>query len=208
MNEDSFVKTRVDPIMLAFFKNEDDIVIDGCTTTLKSSDSCRKKFDPILRGKIPDMTVSVKLEDGINNLIIMEVKPPATTTDDADLLKMANMMKDAMDAMQSRDLDSLGGCVMGVLVEGYRCNLYIMDLDYTFIYRLYKMGTFYIPRDRYDFDGLSTLIEHMITLRRRFDYMVAKYHNDRVTQLRVEASTPPRYMKKTKPSFLSPVCLP
>jgi hypothetical protein len=208
MNEDTFVKSRVDPIMAAFFKNEDDIIIDGCSTTLASSETSRKRFDPSLRGKMADITVSLKEENSINNLIIMEVKPPAKAKDDVDLLKMANMMKNSIDCIHTKGLTSIGLCVMGVIVEGYRCDLYVMDLDNTFLYRLFKLGTFYIPVDRYDFGRLPDLIEHMVTLRKCFDDMVRKYQDDVITQLRMSRSTPPQYMKKTKPSFISPIRIP
>ncbi|CAO3600806.1 unnamed protein product [Absidia cylindrospora] len=146
MNEDSFVKSRVDPVMGAFFKTEDDIIIDGSSTALASSAAARKKFDPYLRGKMADITVSI-MEENVDNLIIMEVKPPAKAKSDVDLLKMADMMKDSIDFMHSKGLDSIGLYVMGVIIEGYRCDLYVMDLDNTFLYRLLKIGTFYIPVD-------------------------------------------------------------
>jgi hypothetical protein len=110
-----------------------------------------------------------------------------------------------MDSMHTNGLTFVGGQVFGVLVEGkiwlvwkcicirtlalilvilyigYRCDLYVMDLDYTFIYRLYKLGTFYIPRNRYDFGCLTDLVEHMLTLRELFDGMVVRCHDEVVT---------------------------
>ncbi|CAO3588380.1 unnamed protein product [Absidia cylindrospora] len=137
---------------------------------------------------------------------MMKVKTPNGSTEDADLLKLTNMLKDAIDSMHANGLTSVGGRMFGVLVEGYRCDLYAMDLDYTFIYRLYKLGTFYIPRNRYDFGCLINLIEHLVTLRRLFDAMVIKCHDEQVDLLRCGVSTPP-YLQKTKPSFSSPVRL-
>ncbi|CAO3588388.1 unnamed protein product [Absidia cylindrospora] len=58
-NEDSFINARVDPIISAFFKNEDDIFIEGCSTTLSSPATSRKRLDPCIRGKIPDWTISI-----------------------------------------------------------------------------------------------------------------------------------------------------
>ncbi|KAI8335051.1 hypothetical protein BC941DRAFT_472346 [Chlamydoabsidia padenii] len=196
MNEGTFVKSRVDPIMAAFFKNEDEIIIDGCSTTLASSETSRKRFDPSLRGKMVEITVSLKEENGITNLIIMEVKPPAKTKDDVDLLKTTNMMKNSMDCMHHKRLTSTGMCVMGIFVENYRHDLYVMDLDKTFFHRLIKLGAFHIPVHRYDFGRLPGLIEHMLTLRKCFDDMVHKYQDDMITQLRM--STPPYIIKKQK----------
>ncbi|CAO3600809.1 unnamed protein product [Absidia cylindrospora] len=153
MNEDSFIKNRVDPIMSSFFMNERNIVISGCSTTLESSSMARKQFDPTLRGKMPDLTVSLKEEHATYDIIVMEVKPANVTNKDADLLKLGNMLKDSMDKLHKHGLTSDGVRVFGVLVEGYQCDLYVM---------------------------LS----------------------------RLEHTTPPSYMNKTKPSFISPVRLP
>ncbi|KAI8332787.1 hypothetical protein BC941DRAFT_435319, partial [Chlamydoabsidia padenii] len=49
---------------------------------------------------------------------------------------------------------------------------------------LFKLGTFYIPVDRYDFgDRLPDLIEHMLTLRKCVGDMVHKYQDDVIAQL-------------------------
>ncbi|SAL98599.1 hypothetical protein [Absidia glauca] len=113
-----FYNARVDPIISAFFKNEGDIIIDGCSTTLASSSNSRKRFDRTLQGKIPDLSISTITESTINNIFLMEVEAPNVYTEDADLLKLANMLKDSMDNMHGNGLDSSGGCVFGALVEG------------------------------------------------------------------------------------------
>ncbi|CAO3600830.1 unnamed protein product [Absidia cylindrospora] len=122
----------------------------------------RKQFDFTLRGKMPDLTVSLKEEHATYDITVMEVKPANVTNKDADLLKLGNMLKDSMDKLHKHGLTSDGVRVFGVLVEGYQCDLYVMDLDYTFVYLFYKFGTFYIPCNRYDFARLVDVVEHML----------------------------------------------
>jgi hypothetical protein len=85
---------------------------------LTCSSNSRKKFDPVLRGKIPDLSISIQRENTTNTIIIMEVKALYATKENADLLKLANMLKDSMDSMHTNGLTFVGGQVFGVLVEG------------------------------------------------------------------------------------------
>lgn len=71
-----------------------------------------------------------------------------------------------------------------------------------------KFGTFHIPCNRYDFARLVDVVEHMLALKKLFDDMTVKCHDDMVMLSRLGPTTPPSYMNKTKPSFISPVRLP
>ncbi|ORZ07147.1 hypothetical protein BCR42DRAFT_442852 [Absidia repens] len=137
MKDDSFINARVDPIVSAFFSKTKGIspstVVQRLWLALQDQE---KKFDPTLRGKIPDLSIPIKGEATINNIIIMEVKAPNASTEDADLLKLANMLKDSIDSMHKNCLTFVGLRVFGVLMEGHQCDLYSIGLDYTYIKQL------------------------------------------------------------------------
>ncbi|KAI8327427.1 hypothetical protein BC941DRAFT_477538 [Chlamydoabsidia padenii] len=114
MNEDTFVKSLVDPIMGAFFKNEDDNIIDGCSTTLANSETSRKKFDPSLRGKIADITVLLKDENQTKE------------KDDVNLLKLANMMKNSIDYMHNKGLTF--DWLMQPLCDGFWTTIFFLQV--------------------------------------------------------------------------------
>ncbi|KAG0166765.1 hypothetical protein DFQ29_000852 [Apophysomyces sp. BC1021] len=101
-------------------------------------------------------------------LLIVEIKPPKKTRNGQrpDFIKLCNEMKDATDKLIKDGMDDVDITVIGVLVEGYRCTLLVMDLLYHAIYRLIPLTIFYLPRDRYDFAVLTDTFEALATMRK------------------------------------------
>ncbi|CAO3612729.1 unnamed protein product [Mucor hiemalis] len=67
------------------------------------------------------------------------------------LIKLANIMKDELDLMDMIEEKK----VYGLLVEGFRCQLFVMDLSYYKVYRFFMIDQFYLPRDLFDLHTLA-----------------------------------------------------
>ncbi|CAJ0907449.1 1045_t:CDS:2, partial [Entrophospora sp. SA101] len=129
--------------------------------TLAASKSRKKKFDPVLKGHKPDFVVSVSVGDKKENLLVTEVKPPKCRNIGLfdDKVKLGNELKDAIDLMINDQIISKDIIICGLLVDGYQCNLYTMDLKYSGIYRMILLGVFYLPRSHHDFGVFQRTIE-------------------------------------------------
>jgi len=95
-------------------------------------------------------------------LLTVEVKSPRhhkNSVLDDDTVKIGNEMKDALDKMIDDGIESKDVTICGLLVQGFRCSMFIMDLRYDAIYRMVLLGCFYLPRDHYDFGVLLRAIE-------------------------------------------------
>ncbi|KAI7856005.1 hypothetical protein BDC45DRAFT_70134 [Circinella umbellata] len=105
-------------------------------------------------------------------LVVVEIKPPMKTLDGSrpDFVKIANEMKDSMDKMVKDGYDDDEITILGVLVEGFTCTLFIMDLVYKAIYRMIPLSVFYLPRSHHDYSVLPATFESMITLKK---YMIS-----------------------------------
>jgi hypothetical protein len=83
-----------------------------------SSKKEREIFDPCLQGKVPDYSASLKNENELFDLFLMEAKPPIATVVDIDLLKMGNMLKNSLDCLYKSGLDHIDLSVFGLVIEG------------------------------------------------------------------------------------------
>ncbi|KAI9493185.1 hypothetical protein BDB00DRAFT_788228 [Zychaea mexicana] len=117
----------------------------------------------------PDL--SMNFECGampMQRLLIAEIKPPhkVRTGSRPDLIKLALQMKDSIDKMINDGVDDPEITVSGLLIEGFRCTLFVMDLKYQKIYRFIPLQVFYIPRDRHDFGVLLHSFKALSTMER------------------------------------------
>nr|CAG8597312.1 13793_t:CDS:2 [Entrophospora candida] len=78
--------------------------------------SMKKKFDPSLKGRIPDFSVGYSYKNRKVDLLVMEVKPPSK--DSSDLVKLGNELKDIIDKSAEDGICYNDLCVCGLLVEG------------------------------------------------------------------------------------------
>ncbi|KAI9497240.1 hypothetical protein BDB00DRAFT_805634, partial [Zychaea mexicana] len=130
----------------------------------------REKTESSGKGGYQFSDLSVNFEYGLmpkQGLLIVEIKPPhkVRTGSRPDLVKLANEMKDSLDKMVQDGVDNPKITILGLLVEGFRCTLFVMDLKYQAVYRLIPLAVFYIPRDLHDFDVLSSSFEALVTMR-------------------------------------------
>ncbi|KAI9497237.1 hypothetical protein BDB00DRAFT_805617 [Zychaea mexicana] len=163
--ESTFSISAVYPLVLSFLEETD-------MTTRVGTDgrAHREKTESSGKGGYQFSDLSVNFEYGLmpkQGLLIVEIKPPhkVRTGSRPDLVKLANEMKDSLDKMVQDGVDNPKITILGLLVEGFRCTLFVMDLKYQAVYRLIPLAVFYIPRDLHDFDVLSSSFEALVTMR-------------------------------------------
>lgn len=144
-------------------------------------------------------------------LLALEVKPPNYHSNNlwsSDTVKLGNELKDIIDKVID---DGVGEdiVVCGLLVEGFRCDLFVMDLKYNAVYRMIRLGRCYLPRDRHDFAILYPTIELLLQAKsiviRSARLCVTSFRN---TLKLSGTQTPPPKNKMTRPSFHTPLKIP
>ncbi|KAG2219319.1 hypothetical protein INT45_003141 [Circinella minor] len=146
------------PIILPFTKETDKTIRKGTDGQAQGSKDL----------KFSDLSINFKYgtmpEQG---LVITEIKPPAKVKSGSrpDLVKLGNEMKDAIDKIVIDGFDNKDISVLGILIEGFRCTLFGMDLTYQATYRLVPISVFFIPQDRHDFARLPNCFSAISTMR-------------------------------------------
>ncbi|KAI7848155.1 hypothetical protein BDC45DRAFT_323126 [Circinella umbellata] len=142
--ESTFSISSVYPLMLPFFRETHlltRIGTDGKASRKETKNNDKKGY------VFPDL--SMNYECGampVQRLLIAEIKPPhkVRTGSRPDFIKLAIQMKDSIDKMINDGVDDPEITVSGLLIEGFRCTLFVMDLKYQKIYRLIPLQVFYI----------------------------------------------------------------
>ncbi|RHZ84847.1 hypothetical protein Glove_74g86 [Diversispora epigaea] len=116
------------------------------TDVLEASVHRKRKFDPILQGRKADFSVYMPIRD-------------------CDFVKLGNEMKDIIDKCIDDGVKNNDLIICGLLVEGFQCRLFAMDLKYEAIYRMILLGKFYLPRDSSDLGVLPTSIERLMQMK-------------------------------------------
>ncbi|KAG9300953.1 hypothetical protein G9A89_005011 [Geosiphon pyriformis] len=112
----------------------------------------KRKFDPILRGRKPDFAVLTSGQSKVP-LLVAEVKPATHRVNRgpwSDLAKLGNELKDMVDSIIDVHSTQMGG----ILIEGFRCDPFVMDRKFNNIYRMIQLGRFYLLQDRHNFDTI------------------------------------------------------
>ncbi|KAG1533997.1 hypothetical protein G6F45_012156 [Rhizopus arrhizus] len=194
VNEDTYVHDALQPLLKAYFPNDDVICREGANGTIKASSSRKQKFDPNSHGRKGDC--SVKTNDGcLSQLVLLvEVKPPRNATSN-DLVKLGKCLKDVVDKLDEDGVRD--GLVCGLLAEGYRCRAFAMDLKFHGLYRMIHLGTFYVPQDSNNLDVLCGAFQVMNLL------MAIVIRNAKYIKKQIRKRAPPSTM--ALPSFESPI---
>ncbi|KAI9247788.1 hypothetical protein EDC94DRAFT_589687 [Helicostylum pulchrum] len=74
-----------------------------------------------------------------------------------DFIKLCNIMKNELDRM----CIVTNKVVYGLLVEGFKCRLFAMDLKYYKLYILHMLSQFYLPRDKYKLGIISSCFSRL-----------------------------------------------
>lgn len=67
---------------------------------------------------MPDNSVSLKYNDQIHELLLVEVKPPDNLTEHANLIKMANILTHSIDCLYKSGWSKIDITFYGLVVEG------------------------------------------------------------------------------------------
>ncbi|KAI9498490.1 hypothetical protein BDB00DRAFT_800507 [Zychaea mexicana] len=70
-----------------------------------------------------------------------------------------------IDKMINNGLDEEDIVVTGVLIEGFMCTVFVMDLVYQATYRMIPIAIFYLPLSRHDFSVLPLAYESLLEVR-------------------------------------------
>ncbi|CAG8627940.1 8327_t:CDS:10, partial [Ambispora gerdemannii] len=138
LKEDSFVHEVFEPVIRPFLRNIN-FKCEWSTDDLEASVHRKRKFDPILQGRKADFSVYMPIR--------------------------GNEMKDIIDKCIDDGVKNNDLIICGLLVEGFQCRLFAMDLKYEAIYRMILLGKFYLPRDSSDLGVLPTSIERLIQMK-------------------------------------------
>lgn len=155
-----FCSLVVDNLVAPFLcSNGVDIILQGSSNPSLGSKERRGSH-----GRVPDLSLIVKHNEYSAMPFICEVKPPShmqglnhKDVQKPDFIKLANMMKDEIDRMDMIEEKK----VYGLLVEGFRCQLFVMDLCYYKLYRFYMIDQFYLPRDLFDLHTLVSCFKRL-----------------------------------------------
>ncbi|CAG8592853.1 4605_t:CDS:10 [Paraglomus occultum] len=168
--EDSFVHEVFAPIILPFFVN-DDLICEWSSDVLNPSTHRKRKFDPILQGRKADFSAYTQIKGNRYYLLVSEIKSARYISSkkvnfvDCDLVKIGNEMKDMLDkciedGAKTRDLT-----ICSMLVEGFQCSVFVMDLKFDAIYRMILLGKFFLPQNIHNLSVLPTAIEELMQIK-------------------------------------------
>ncbi|RUP47548.1 hypothetical protein BC936DRAFT_145600 [Jimgerdemannia flammicorona] len=152
--EDTHVHHSVHPLLRPFFPDEPGMTVEWANKASAASTS-RKAA----RGHKPDFMISVKLTGGHElEMVFGLFKSPAKCApsfSNVNLIDLAIMMKDSIDMYYKRGFE-LNVVTFGIHVfvlmpnmffwPGFIARLYVMDLVFDGLYRMYKVGEFEFPR--------------------------------------------------------------
>jgi hypothetical protein len=118
-------------------------------------------------GRIPDLSMKIQHQKFEQQVFISPkwMKENRENTD--DFIKLANLMKDECDRLQNKFTNNGEVSITGMLVQGFTVKIYVMDLKFSGIYRLYELDEVYIPVSKGDFTRLILTIPACISLRVR-----------------------------------------
>ncbi|KAG0031680.1 hypothetical protein BGZ81_000770 [Podila clonocystis] len=134
------------------------------------SEKRRKGFEIDSRGRRPDFALQSSLRGKTCYLFFMEAKKERQgSAVQADLEKIAMMMKDAIDDMSSQGLDVSQIEVIGLVIVGTEGRLYAMRLEARGIYVMRFLTVIYAPRSQYDFSVLASTINTLIHVHDRLE---------------------------------------
>ncbi|KAF0554395.1 hypothetical protein F8M41_019166 [Gigaspora margarita] len=164
IKEDTFFHKYIAPLLDVFFAESNLFSCTWSTNVLDASAYRKYNFDPLLKEKKPDFGIYSSYKGKIMHLLVVEVKPPCKKNSD-DLIKLGNEMKDIIDKCIDDEINIKNIVICGLLIEGFQCNVFAMDLEHEATYRLIFLGRFYFPRSSYDLSVLSRAIENLMRVK-------------------------------------------
>ncbi|CAG8850648.1 14286_t:CDS:2, partial [Gigaspora margarita] len=217
LKEDSFVHEVFEPVIRPFFRNIN-FKCEWSTDVLEASVHRKRKFDPILQGRKADFSVYIPIRGNKFYLLTSETKSAdfilsnknKISLEDCDFVKLGNKMKDIIDKCIDDGVKNNDLIICGLLVEGFQCRLFAMDLKYEAIYRMILLGKFYLPRDSSDLGVLSTSIERLMQIKTIMTCSaeICKKKIQNLSKRETIQGNATLINEMTRPSFHTPIKIP
>ncbi|KAI9486817.1 MAG: hypothetical protein EXX96DRAFT_646568 [Benjaminiella poitrasii] len=199
-NEDIFTKKYITPLISPFLGESKCLKLFGNDEESKGSKKRRGSH-----GRKSDGGLKVVYKEHEQIILHMEIKGPNIMPEDKahhpDFTKLANLMKDEVDLMLKNSFPE-DTPVFGPLIGGRRATVPAMDLVYTRVYRLFEVGSFYIPHSAQDLARLDELIDSMIKLKALTKCSMEKCL--KALKMKDSPGSPPRRRHLYVQSFMSP----
>ncbi|KAL9543188.1 hypothetical protein MBANPS3_008240, partial [Mucor bainieri] len=167
-NEATLVRDTLDIFFKAFFRNTPLKRCLGADCMIRSSSKRYRDMDPSLstHGKRADFSiVSVRDE---HLLLALEAKRIGASKS-GDFIKIAKELKDSLKGIGLDGYTDVA--VVGLLLEGHTCKVFVMDHVYDFMYRMVLIDKWYLPQDRYNMSCVQSILSTMRSLKSLTDTM-------------------------------------
>ncbi|KAI8323396.1 hypothetical protein EDC96DRAFT_529181 [Choanephora cucurbitarum] len=90
-------------------------------------------------------------------VFVTEVKAPLRNKNSNDFIKLGFTLKSMLDGAIKRGMTKPH--MLGLLVDGYNCYLYMMKIEHEAIYQMVELDTFSLPKGRNEIHLLKNLLE-------------------------------------------------
>lgn len=205
--EDTHIHYNVAPIVKPFFRSKKTFV-DWENKMSESSAIAKRRFDQVLIGTKPDLTVRTTNPKKHVELLVGEIKPPNTR--DAlvaeDLVCLGRTMKNALDKSIEDGVEDLVVC--GLQVDGFLGRGYVMDLLFDGIYRMILLGEFELPAGATSWGTILGCYQVLSAIKNIVDTNATRYQSA-IRQIRQDTTqTKAKRAKMTKTMFHSPMKVP
>lgn len=126
------------------FHGRDHQIIESKERKVKLSKSLG--INSPVRGRKPDRSISISVNNCTHHIVLCEIKTESASKEKkGDLVKLGSMMKDCLDAILSRNVDRQLFYVVGILQEGQKSTLFVMNSPFNFIYQLIEVVSCRLP---------------------------------------------------------------
>ncbi|CAG8649157.1 1746_t:CDS:10 [Gigaspora rosea] len=157
-------------------ENDDDLVLEVFESVADAREDSfvHEVFAPIISPffinsnlKCPQMSWIRRPTENVNStpcfreekqISLLTLKLKATNT----TLKIGNEMKDMLDKCIEDGVNNIDLTICGILVEGFQCSVFAMDLKFDAIYRMILLGKFFLPQNIHNLNVLSIAIEELM----------------------------------------------
>ncbi|OBZ81267.1 hypothetical protein A0J61_10684 [Choanephora cucurbitarum] len=146
--EDTFVKNHFADVL--------DIILGQDQDNILKYEWCNKKLSSCILK--PDYTLYFEDKEAKEvATFIVEVKAPSRNKNSNDFIKLGFTLKSMLDSLIKRGMRSPR--VLGLLVDGFDCYLYMMQIDNEAIYQMVELRRFSLPKSEEELLLLRNLFE-------------------------------------------------
>ncbi|CAG8688624.1 4033_t:CDS:2, partial [Funneliformis mosseae] len=123
------------------------------------------------QGRRADFSIYTQIQSNKYYLLVSEIKPARymsskeTNFVDFDLIKIGNEMKNMLDKCIKNGVKTKDLSICSILVEGFQCSVFVMDLKFDAIYRMILLGKFFLPQNVHNLNVLSIAIEELMQIK-------------------------------------------